>query len=49
MIVGLNKVMPAWASSLVVAGVFGLPAGILASRGIRHVKVLATIGTAEHS
>jgi Putative Actinobacterial Holin-X, holin superfamily III len=48
MIFGLNKVMPAWASSLVVAGVFGLPAGILASRGIRHVKVLATIGAAEH-
>jgi hypothetical protein len=45
MIVGLNKLMPAWASSLVAAGVFVIPAGILASRGARHVKVLAAIGS----
>jgi hypothetical protein len=47
-VVSLNKVMPAWASSLVTAGVFGIPAGILASRGVRHVRVLATIGSPEH-
>lgn len=45
MIVGLNKFMPVWASSLVTAGAFGIPAGILASRGLRHVKELARIGS----
>src|ERR1700676_3386025 len=45
MIVGLSKVMPVWASSLVTAGVFGIPAGILASRGLRHVKAIALIGS----
>jgi hypothetical protein len=45
MIVGLSKVMPVWASSMVVAGAFGIPAGILASRGLRHVRELAIIGS----
>ena len=45
MIVGLNKVIPMWASSLVAAGAFGIPAGILAARGSRHVKAMAAIGS----
>lgn len=43
MIVGLNRVMPAWAPSLVTASAFGIPAGILASRGVRHLKGLALV------
>jgi hypothetical protein len=45
MIVGLNKVLPLWASSLITVGTFGIPAGILASRGLRHVRGLAILGS----
>jgi hypothetical protein len=49
MIVGMSKVMPVWASSLLTAGVFGIPAGILASRGLRHVRGLAILGSPQTS
>lgn len=44
MIVGLNRLMPVWASSLVTAGAFGIPAGVLASRGLRHIKSVELSG-----
>jgi hypothetical protein len=45
-IVGLRRVMPVWASALVTAGALGIPAGILASRGVRHLKTGLDFGGA---
>jgi hypothetical protein len=42
MIAGLSKVMPVWASALVTAGVFGVPAGVLAAGGVRRIN--ASVG-----
>jgi hypothetical protein len=38
MIAGLSRVMPVWASALITAGAFGIPAGILTARGLKRVN-----------
>lgn len=38
-IVGLNRVVPAWAAALITAGALGVPASILAARGVRHLRM----------
>jgi hypothetical protein len=45
-IVGLHRVMPVWASALVTAGALGIPAGVLASRGVRHLRMGLDFGGA---
>ena len=42
MVAGLSRVMPVWASALVTAGAFGVPAGFLAADGLRRVN--ASVG-----
>lgn len=42
MVAGLSRVMPVWASALVTAGAFGVPAGLLAADGLRRVN--ASVG-----
>jgi hypothetical protein len=41
MVAGMSRVMPLWAAALVTAGVFGLPAGILAADGLARVSASA--------
>ncbi len=38
MVAGMSRVMPLWASALVTAGVFGIPAGILTADGLGRVS-----------
>jgi Putative Actinobacterial Holin-X, holin superfamily III len=38
MIAGLSRVMPVWASALITAGVFGVPACILSARGLKRLN-----------
>ena len=38
MIAGLSRVMPVWASALITAGAFGIPAGILTARGLKRIN-----------
>jgi len=38
MIAGLSRVMPVWASALITAGAMAIPAGILASRGVKRIN-----------
>jgi Putative Actinobacterial Holin-X, holin superfamily III len=38
MIAGLSRVMPVWASALITAGAFGVPAGILTARGLKRIN-----------
>jgi hypothetical protein len=46
MIAGLSRAMPVWASALVTAGVFGIPAGVLAAQGAQRVNSgLSAIGS----
>jgi hypothetical protein len=45
MIAGLSRVMPVWASALVTAGAFSIPAGVLAADGLRRVN--STVGVLE--
>ena len=42
MVAGMSRVMPVWASALITAGVFGIPAGLLAADGFRRVN--ASVG-----
>jgi hypothetical protein len=42
MVAGLSRVMPMWASALIAAGAFGIPAGFLAADGLRRVN--ASVG-----
>jgi len=45
MVAGLSRFMPVWASALITAGAFGVPAGFLAADGLRRVnKSVAAIG-----
>ncbi len=37
-IAGLSRVMPVWAAALVTASAFGIPAGVLAARGVKGVN-----------
>jgi hypothetical protein len=45
MIAGLSRIMPVWASALVTAGAFSIPAGVLAADGLRRVN--STVGVLE--
>jgi hypothetical protein len=38
MIAGLSRVMPVWTAALVTAGAFGIPAGLLSTRGLKRVR-----------
>ncbi len=38
MVAGLSRLMPVWASALITAGAFGVPAGFLAADGLRRVN-----------
>ena len=38
MIAGLSRVMPTWAAALITAGAFGVPAGILTTRGLKRIN-----------
>lgn len=38
MIAGLSRVMPVWAAALITAGAFGVPAGILTTRGLKRIN-----------
>lgn len=47
MVAGLSRFMPVWASALITAGAFGVPAGFLAADGLRRVnKSVSAIGSA---
>ncbi len=49
-IAGLSRVMPVWAAALVAAGAFGIPAGLLARRGVKGVTAgLQLTGSASPS
>jgi hypothetical protein len=44
MIAGLSRVMPVWASALITAGAFGVPAAILSNRGLRRINAGIGLG-----
>ena len=50
MVAGLSRFMPVWASALITACAFGVPAGFLAADGLRRVnQSVSTMGSPAHS